>query len=79
MIYPGHGAPGSIDLFESQKKYLIAYSDAVRELSDGNSILTDGAKKELTQRMEKFLPGAGLSFLIAVSADPVAAELSAKK
>lgn len=78
MIYPGHGAPGSIDLFESQKKYLIAYSDAVRELSDGKSILTDEAKKELTQRMEKFLPGAGLSFLIAVSADPVAAELSAR-
>lgn len=79
MIYPGHGAPGSIELFESQKKYLIAYSDAVRELSDGKSILTDEAKKELTQRMEKFLPGAGLSFLIAVSADPVAAELSSKK
>lgn len=79
IIYPGHGASGSIDLLETQKKYLIAYSDAVRELSDGKSILTDEAKKELTQRMEKFLPGAGLSFLIPLSADPIAAELSAKK
>jgi glyoxylase-like metal-dependent hydrolase (beta-lactamase superfamily II) len=79
IIYPGHGASGSIDLLETQKKYLIAYSDAVRELSNGKSILTDEAKKELTQRMEKFLPGAGLSFLIPLSADPVATELSAKK
>lgn len=78
-IYPGHGKPGSIELLESQKKYLLAYSDAVRELSGGNSTLTEGAKKELTQRMEKFLPGSGLSFLIPLSADPVAAELSAKK
>jgi glyoxylase-like metal-dependent hydrolase (beta-lactamase superfamily II) len=78
-IYPGHGSSGSIDLLETQKKYLIAYSDAVRELSNGKSTLTDEAKKELTQRMEKFLPGAGLSFLVPLSADPVAAELSAKK
>lgn len=79
IIYPGHGKPGSIDLLESQKEYLLAYSDAVRELSDGNSTLTEGAKKELTQRMENFLPGAGLSFLIELSADHVATELSTNK
>ena len=45
IIYPGHGKPGSIDLLESQKKYLIAYSNAVKELSDGKSTLTEGAKK----------------------------------
>jgi hypothetical protein len=75
IIYPGHGKPGSIDLLESQKKYLIAYSNAVKELSDGKSTLTEGAKKELTQRMEKFLPDAGLSFLISLSADRVSTEL----
>jgi glyoxylase-like metal-dependent hydrolase (beta-lactamase superfamily II) len=79
IIYPGHGKPGSIDLFESQKKYLLAYSDAIKELSNGNSTLTEDTKKELTQRMEKFLPDAGLSFLIPLSADPVAAELLANK
>jgi glyoxylase-like metal-dependent hydrolase (beta-lactamase superfamily II) len=79
IIYPGHGKPGSVDLLESQKKYLLAYSDAVEELSDGKSTLTESAKKELTQRMEKFLPGAGLSFLIPLSADRVAAELLANK
>jgi len=78
-IYPGHGQPGSIDLLDSQKRYLLTYIDAVRELSGGNSTLTEEAKRELTQRMEEFLPGAGLSFLISHSADPVAAELAAVK
>lgn len=75
-IYPGHGQPGSLDLLDSQKRYLLSYIDAVKELSGGNSTLTEEAKIELTQRMEEFLPGAGLSFLIAQSADPVAAELN---
>lgn len=78
-IYPGHGRSGSLDLLESQKKYLLAYSDAVKELSGGKSILTEEAKKELTQRMEKFLPGPSLSFLIGLSADSVAAELASDK
>jgi glyoxylase-like metal-dependent hydrolase (beta-lactamase superfamily II) len=75
-IYPGHGQAGSIDLIESQKRYLLTYIDAVRELSGGNKTLTEETKKELTQRMEQFLPDAGLSFLIAQSADPVASELA---
>ena len=75
-IYPGHGQTGSIDLLDSQKKYLLSYIDAVKELSGGNSTLTEEAKIELTQRMEEFLPGASLSFLIAQSANPVAAELN---
>jgi glyoxylase-like metal-dependent hydrolase (beta-lactamase superfamily II) len=75
-IYPGHGEPGSIDLIDSQERYLLTYMDAVKELSHGNSTLTEEAKKELTQRMEEFLPEAGLSSLIALSADPVAAELA---
>jgi glyoxylase-like metal-dependent hydrolase (beta-lactamase superfamily II) len=76
-IYPGHGQPGSIDQIDSQKRYLLTYIDEVRQLSGGNSSLTEEAKIELTQRMEESLPDAGLSFLIAQSADPVAAELAA--
>jgi glyoxylase-like metal-dependent hydrolase (beta-lactamase superfamily II) len=78
-IYPGHGQPGSIELIDSQKRYLLTYIDEVRRLSGGNSTLTEEAKIELTQRMEEFLPGAGLSFLIAQSADPVATELAANR
>jgi glyoxylase-like metal-dependent hydrolase (beta-lactamase superfamily II) len=75
-IYPGHGESGSIELIDSQERYLLTYIDAVRELSGGNSTLTEEANAELTQRMEEFLPGGGLSFLIAQSADPVAKELT---
>ncbi len=75
-IHPGHGKSGSIELIDSQERYLLTYIDAVRELSRGNSTLTEEAKGELTQRMEKILPGGGLSFLIAQSADSVAAELA---
>jgi glyoxylase-like metal-dependent hydrolase (beta-lactamase superfamily II) len=75
-IYPGHGKPGPIDILDSQKRYLLSYIDAVKDLSGGNSSLTEEAKLELTERMEELLPGAGLSFLIAQSADPVAAELN---
>lgn len=77
-IYPGHGKSASIDLLDAQKKYLLAYSEAIRDLSNGQPALTEDAKKELTARMERFLPGAGLSFLIVNSADPVAAELAKK-
>ena len=75
-IYPGHGESGSIELIDSQERYLFTYIDVLRELSGGNSTLTEEAKAELTQRMEEFLPGGGLSFLIAQSADSVAAELA---
>lgn len=78
-IYPGHGRPGSLELLQSQKDYLMAYSDIVKELSDGKTFLTQEAKKTLTQRMEEFLPGAGLSFLISLSADSVAVELAPDK
>lgn len=78
-IYPGHGRPGSLELLQSQKDFLMAYSDTVKQLSYGKTFLTEEAKKTLTQRMEKFLPGAGLSFLIVLSADSVAAELALDK
>jgi glyoxylase-like metal-dependent hydrolase (beta-lactamase superfamily II) len=74
-IYPGHGNPGNIDLVESQKKYLSAYRDAVKELSN-NGKLIDEDKKRLTAIMEEFLPKAGLTWVIAHSADAVAAELT---
>jgi hypothetical protein len=55
---------------------MIEEMNAIKELSHGNSTLTEEAKGELTKRMEEFLPEAGLSSLIALSADPVAAELA---
>jgi glyoxylase-like metal-dependent hydrolase (beta-lactamase superfamily II) len=78
-VYPGHGDPGSLALLDRQTRYLETYASAVKELSHGKSSLTEDAKTELTSRMEAHLGGSKLNFLIAQSADPVAAELSRKK
>ena len=71
-IFPGHGKPGNIELLESQRKYLSTYRNAIKDLSN-NGKLTDEAKKRLTAIMEEFLPNAGLTWVIAHSADAVAA------
>jgi len=76
IIYPGHGRPGGFELLDAQSAYLEAYRHAVRELAAGGPALSDDAKRELTARMQRALPGAPLEFLVALSADAVAAELA---
>ncbi|MDQ3836799.1 MAG: MBL fold metallo-hydrolase [Thermoproteota archaeon] len=78
-IYPGHGDAGSLELFDAQRAYLQAYSDAIRKIANGRTALTEGEKQQLTTAMEQFLHGNRLSFLIALSADAVAAELARNK
>ncbi len=78
VIYPGHGPAGKFDLLLAQKRYLDTYCAGVRELSEGRPTLTDSEKQELVSRMTKAYPGAGLGFMISLSADAVAKELSAK-
>ena len=77
-IYPGHGDEASLDLFETQKAYLLTYCAAVKELSDGAPTLTEAAGEELERRMEKYLPDAPLKFMIDLSAGAVAAELAGR-
>lgn len=78
-IFPGHGKPGSLDLFDVQRDYLLAYCIAVKELAHGEPQLTEDAKKSLVARMEQYNPNAPLTFMIALGADAVAAELANKK
>jgi glyoxylase-like metal-dependent hydrolase (beta-lactamase superfamily II) len=75
-IHPGHGPGGSLELLDRQRRYLEAYRDAVQEIAQGRPSLTDGEKTELTARMERAFPSAGLAFLVALSADAVAGELA---
>jgi glyoxylase-like metal-dependent hydrolase (beta-lactamase superfamily II) len=75
-LYPGHGAPSGAGLFADQRRYLLMYREAVRRLAAGAPALTEAQKQELTQAMTRFLPGAPLEWLVAVSADAVAAELA---
>lgn len=77
-LYPGHGAPGDIDLLAEQRRYLLKYRETVGRLAAGSSTLTDTQKRELTEDMTRFLPGAPLAWLVELGADPVATELAAE-
>jgi glyoxylase-like metal-dependent hydrolase (beta-lactamase superfamily II) len=75
-LYPGHGSVGTLELLETQRRYLDRYCANVRTLAQGRAMLTEPAKQELVKRMHEFLPDAGLGFMIALSADAVARELA---
>jgi glyoxylase-like metal-dependent hydrolase (beta-lactamase superfamily II) len=77
LIFPGHGpaAPPS-ELLRWQRAYLLRYAASVKELSQGRPRLTEEAKRELTARMQAYLPSATMPFLVALSADTVARQLA---
>jgi glyoxylase-like metal-dependent hydrolase (beta-lactamase superfamily II) len=74
-LYPGHGAPGDIELIDRQRKYLQLYRETVRRLAAGSDKLDDSAKAELTRVMSEHLGSEKLAFLVGLGADVVAAEL----
>jgi glyoxylase-like metal-dependent hydrolase (beta-lactamase superfamily II) len=76
-VFPGHGPaapPGG--LFLEQSAYLTTLAGHVKELAAGRTELTEADKKELERRMTAYLPGAGLTFLIAMNGDPIAREIN---
>jgi len=79
LIYPGHGDPGDVKLFDSQEAYLRAYRQAVAEISRGKATLTETQKNDVVARMRTFLPVEKLAFMIELSAGAVAAELAANE
>jgi hypothetical protein len=77
LVFPGHGAPDAPGrLLAKQRDYLLTLASHVKELAGGKPALSDAAKKELEERMTAAYPGAGLAFLIGMSADPIARELA---
>jgi glyoxylase-like metal-dependent hydrolase (beta-lactamase superfamily II) len=78
LLYPGHGRPAGLSALDEQRRYELMLRETVRNLAGGSRSLTDEQKRELSERMERFLPGAPLAWLIGLSADPVAAELAAE-
>jgi glyoxylase-like metal-dependent hydrolase (beta-lactamase superfamily II) len=75
-IYAGHGPAGTVELLDRQRDYLLAYCGAVRGLALGAEGLTEATTQELVSRMERYLPQAPLTFMIALSGGAVAAELA---
>lgn len=78
-IYLGHGEPGSLDLLDAQRQYLLAYCAAVKDLAQGEATLSEANKQALVTRMQRYAPGAPLTFMITLGADAVAAELAGRK
>jgi glyoxylase-like metal-dependent hydrolase (beta-lactamase superfamily II) len=77
-LYPGHGRPAGLEALDAQRRYQLMLREAVRNLAHGEPSLSDAAKAELTARMTAFLPDRALEWLVALSADAVAAELAAE-
>lgn len=75
-IYPGHGEPGGVELFDWTRAYLTEYRRNVGELAGGKPALSAAQKEELSRRMAAFLPENRVPQFVTRSADPVAAELA---
>ncbi|MHA6764818.1 MBL fold metallo-hydrolase [Streptacidiphilus sp. PAMC 29251] len=75
-LFPGHGVPAGPELFAAQRQYLLFYREVVRRLADGRPALDEAAKAELDRELQRFLPGAPLTWMIGLGADAVAAELA---
>jgi glyoxylase-like metal-dependent hydrolase (beta-lactamase superfamily II) len=78
-ILPGHGAHASVSLFEDQRRYLLYYREVVGRLAAGTPTLTDPARVALDRAMQQFLPGAPLTWMIGLGADPVASEIAGER
>ena len=76
-LYPGHGPAGARELIDQQRDYLLAYTAAVVRLLDDAATFDPASSDALVAEMERYRPGAPLSFMIALSASAVAAELRA--
>jgi glyoxylase-like metal-dependent hydrolase (beta-lactamase superfamily II) len=77
-IYPGHGDADGVALLDWERGYLEKYRTEVAALAKGNASLSEDDKKMLVQKMKEYLPNDRLEFLIALGADPVAAELKSE-
>ncbi len=76
-LYPGHGPAGDARMLADQRRYLMMYREAVTRIGGGAPSLSPSQKEELTAVMTRYLPGAPLTWMIALGADAVAAELAA--
>lgn len=77
-LLPGHGPAGDRSLLGAQREYIELYRQTVQALAEGESMLSEEAKAELSAVIKEHLPTDALDFLIPLGADPVAAEMLAE-
>ena len=80
IAFPGHGqAAAPSALIGAQQSYLLTLAGHIKELAQGRPELSDSEKQELERRMTEYQPKSGLTFLIAMNADPIARELGKRE
>jgi glyoxylase-like metal-dependent hydrolase (beta-lactamase superfamily II) len=75
-LYVGHGDPGGTEVLTEQRRYLLMVREAVRRIAGGRPELSEDEAGHVVSLMERYLPGAPLSWLVGAGASAVAAELA---
>jgi glyoxylase-like metal-dependent hydrolase (beta-lactamase superfamily II) len=75
-LYVGHGAPAEPAVFAEQRRYLLMVRDAIERVADGRAELSEDEANRVVGLMERYAPGAPLSWLVGAGASAVAAELA---
>ena len=75
-LYVGHGQAGSVTLLDQQREYILTYCTQLLTLIQGSAQPDELITQQLIQQMEQAYPNYGLQFMIGLSAQRVAQELS---
>ena len=63
-------------VFAEQRRYLLMAREAIARVSRGAEQLSEHEANQVVRLMERYLPGAPLSWLVDAGAPAVAAELA---
>jgi glyoxylase-like metal-dependent hydrolase (beta-lactamase superfamily II) len=75
-LYVGHGAPTGPAVLADQRRYLLMAREAIARVAGGRAQLSEKEANRVVSLMERYLPGAPLSWLVGAGASAVAAELA---
>jgi glyoxylase-like metal-dependent hydrolase (beta-lactamase superfamily II) len=75
-VYVGHGAPTVPAVLAEQRRYLLIAREAIARVAGGRAQLSEVEANGVTNLLERYLPGAPLSWLVGAGASAIAAELA---
>jgi glyoxylase-like metal-dependent hydrolase (beta-lactamase superfamily II) len=75
-LYVGHGGPAVPAVLADQRRYLLMAREAIGRVASGRAQLSEDEANRVAHLMERYLPGAPLSWLVGAGASAVAAELA---
>jgi glyoxylase-like metal-dependent hydrolase (beta-lactamase superfamily II) len=75
-LYVGHGPPATPAVLADQRRYLLMARETIGRTAEGRPQLTETETNRVTTLMQRYLPAAPLSRLVAAGASAVAAELA---